>query len=235
VDGVDRTGPIAVPDTGGWQTWQTITTAGIPLTAGLRVIRVAFDSLGTSGGVGNYNWFRLTSTGSSPAPPPPPPPSSAYGGTPAPLPGIVQAENFDIGSQGVAYSDASTGNSGGAYRSTAVDIGTTGDAGSGGYYVGWTRAGEWLKYTVNVTETRNYTLHMRVANVGSGATVRIEVDGIDVTGPVAVPNTGGWDVWQTVSLTGISLSQGQRIIRLVMLTANAENSGVGNYGYVSFQ
>jgi hypothetical protein len=59
VDGVDRTGAIIVPDTRGWQTWQTIATAGISLTAGRRVIRVVFDSVASGGTAGNYNWFRL--------------------------------------------------------------------------------------------------------------------------------------------------------------------------------
>ena len=50
-----------------------------------------------------------------------------------------------------------------------------------------------------------------------------------------MPNTGGWQVWQTISLNGISLRQGEHVIRLVMVTRNTENAGVGNYGYLSFQ
>lgn len=229
VDGVDRTGPIAVPDTGGWQTWKTITTTGIPLTAGTRVIRVVFAKDSSSGGVGNYNWFRFVEGTSSAES------STPYGGTPVPLPGIVQTQNFDNGGQSVAYFDSKSGNSGGVYRDTDVDIGITSDAGGGGYYVGWTRAGEWLNYTVSVTETRNYTLNVRVANEGTGATFRVEVDGVDRTGAIPVPDTGGWERWQTVSLSGIPLTQGARVIRLVMVTRNAENAGVGNYSYLSFQ
>jgi hypothetical protein len=229
VDGTDKTGPIVVPDTGGWQNWQTITTAGIPLAAGVRVIRVVFDTVASSGGVGNYNWFRLV------AATPPPPPTTPYGGIAAPLPGIVQAENFDNGAEGVAYHDASTGNSGKMYRTTDADLGPTADVLSGGYYLGWTREGEWLTYTVNATEPRIYALSMRVANVGSGARFRIEVDGVDATGAISVPDTGGWDVWETLSLSRISLSQGLHVVRLVMVTRNAENAGVGNFGYFLFE
>jgi hypothetical protein len=233
VDGVDRTGPIAVPDTGGWQAWTTITTPGISLTAGQRIIRVVFDSTGSGGGAGNYNWFRFVE-GTLTAPVMPT--TTPFGGTAAVLPGFVQAENFDNGPQGLAYYDGSAGNSGSVYRSTDVDIAATSDSSSPGHYVGWTRAGEWLQYTVNVTQARAYALSVRVANLGSGATFRVEVDGVDVTGPVQVPNTGGWDLWQTLPVTLTApLSQGQRIIRLVLLTRNGENSGVGNYGYLSFQ
>jgi hypothetical protein len=144
----------------------------------------------------------------------------------------VEVENFDVGAQGIAYNDAATGNSGGAYRSTDVDIGPTADS---GFYVGWTRAGEWLTYTVNATEPRNYVLSVRVANLGSGAAFRVEVDGVDRTGSVALPNTGAWDVWQTLSLGAIPLTQGQHVVRLVIVASNAQNTGSGNYGYLSFR
>ena len=227
VDGTDRTGPIAVPDTGGWQTWQTVTVGGIQLSAGLHAIRVVLTTAASSGGVGDYNWFAFVQTTS---------PSLAWGGTPAAIPGFVQAENFDTGGSGVSYSDTTAGNTGGVYRTTEdVDIYPTSDTSGAGYYVGKTRVGEWLKYTVNVTQTRSYTLNVRAANVGTGATFRLEVDGSDVTGSLSVPNTGGWDTWQTVSVSGISLTQGQHVLRLVMVSPNAENSGVGDFNYLMFQ
>lgn len=229
VDGVDLTGPVAVPDTGGWQAWQTIATPQIPLAAGLRVVRVVVQTAATGGGAGNYNWFRLTQSGGAP------PPSPAYGGIPVALPGIVQAERFDEGGEGVAYSDMTAYNSGGVFRTTGVDIGPTGDPLSDGFYVGWTRVGEWLSYSVDVTQTRSYTLNVRVANIGSGAMFRVEVDGVDLTGPLAVPDTGGWDLWQTVSAPGLTLTQGPHVVRIVMLSRNAQNGGVGNFGYLQFQ
>ena len=235
VDGSDRTGAVDVPNTGGWQSWQTLSLPAISLSAGQHVVRVVFENVSSTGSVGNYNWFRLaadstTSTGTLPAPS-----TSAFGGTPLALPGILQAENFDVGAQGVAYYDTSTGNSGGVYRATDVDIATTADPLSGGYLLGWARVGEWLTYTVNATESRSYAVAARLANVGSGATFRVEVDGVDRTGAIAVPNTGGWDTWQTVSLGNIPLTQGLHVIRLVMLTRNVENSSVANFGYFTFQ
>jgi hypothetical protein len=220
VDGVDRTGPIAVPDTGGWQTWQTITTPGIPLTAGQRVMRVVLDTASSGGGVGNYNWFRLV--GSTPS-------STPYGGTPAALPGTVQAEDFDDGGQSVAHYDLTPGNKGELYRSADADVAVTSDIG-GGHYVGWTRAGEWLQYTVTVATTGTHTLETRVANIGTGATFHLEVDGVDRTGPIAVPDTGGWQTWQTITTSGILLTAGQRVIRVVLDTASS-GGGVGNYNW----
>ena len=158
--------------------------------------------------------------------------SVPFTGTPIPLPGTFQAVNFDKGGSGVAYFDTTAGNKGGVYRTTEhVDIGPiTG----GGYYVGWTRPGEWLRYTVNVGASATYTLSVRVANMGTGATFRVEVDGTDRTGARSVPNTGGWDIWQTITVPGIQLSAGQHVIRLVCLTGNGGTGGVGNYRDFTF-
>ena len=57
--GVNETGELTIPNTGGWQTWQTITTT-VQLTAGQQVMQVDFDSNGASGYVGNFNWLELT-------------------------------------------------------------------------------------------------------------------------------------------------------------------------------
>jgi hypothetical protein len=227
VNGVDVTGSMAVPPTGGYQTWQTVTKSGVALTAGTQTVRLLLQGNASNGGAGNFNWLEFT-TGAAPPPPSPGP----YGGTPAPVPGTIQAENFDEGGEGVAYHDTTAINSGNSYRTSAVDIGpVTG----GGYYVGWTRPTEWLQYTVNVTAAGTYTLDIAVANKGTGGKFHVEVDGVNVTGSISLPNTGDWQRWQTVTRTGINLGVGQRIVRLVFDTGTAENGGVGNYDYLRFR
>jgi len=59
VNGVDKTGPIAVPNTGGWQTWTTVSTSGVTLAAGKQVVRLVMDTNGASGSVGNFNWLNV--------------------------------------------------------------------------------------------------------------------------------------------------------------------------------
>ena len=58
----------------------------------------------------------------------PPPGQSAYLGTPFNVPGIIQAEYYDNGGEGVAYRDRTPGNSGGRLRSDDVDIEACTDA-----------------------------------------------------------------------------------------------------------
>lgn len=138
-----------------------------------------------------------------------------FGGTAWPVPGKIEAENYDIGGINVAYADNSAGNSGGVYRTDDVDIESTTDAG-GGFNVGWILNGEWLEYTTNVTASGRYRLEVRVASINSDRTFNILMDGQDISGTLSVPNTGGWQNWQTVTVNDISLSAGQKIMRIAM-------------------
>jgi hypothetical protein len=83
------------------------------------------------------------------------------------------------------------------------------------------RPGEWLKYSVTVASAGTYALDLRIANVGTGARFHVEIDGVDRTGPIRVPNTGGWQTWQTVARTGLSLTAGSHVITLVFDTGTA--------------
>src|SRR5207302_1518276 len=73
-----------------------------------------------------------------------------FSGTPSPIPGVIEFENFDIGGEGVAYHDTTANNEGLKFRTgDGVDIESTTDTG-GGYDVGYAHTGEWMGYTVNV-------------------------------------------------------------------------------------
>jgi hypothetical protein len=222
VNGADKTGTLTIPDTGGWQTWTTVRKSGVSLGAGQQTWRLVVLGAGSTGAVGNLNWMRVV-TGTTPA-------SSPYGGTPAAIPGTIQAENFDEGGPDVAYRDTTSGNSGGQYRSTDVDIETTRDTG-GGHNVGWIAPGEWLRYTVNVGTDGTYDLEFRVASPGGGGTFHLEVNGSNVTGALSVPDTGGWQSWATVRKTGVSLSAGVQAWRFVMDSAGSTGN-TGNVNYI---
>jgi hypothetical protein len=149
-------------------------------------------------------------------------------GQPLQLPGTIQAEDFDDGARDVAYSDSTIGNAGGAYRSTDVDVERTDDTG-GGFNLGWVAAGEWLKYTVNVTTAGSYDLEVRVAARGAGGTFHIEIDGVDRTGPIAIPETGGWQQWASIKKPGLKLKAGPQAWRVMM--DKAGEFAVGNINY----
>jgi hypothetical protein len=144
-----------------------------------------------------------------------------------PVPGTIQAEDFDAGANGVAYRDLDAGNNGRQYRATDVDIQRCGE---GGFNVGWVGAGEWLDYTVNVAAAGTYTLTARVASPATGGRFRVLVDGVDLTGALQVPTTGGWQTWRDVSVA-VTLPAGIRKMRLSMET-NGSTGAVGNFNFV---
>jgi len=229
IDGSRVTSGIVLPDTGGWNTWVTLTATGVSLPAGAHVLKLAFDAAGSAGTVADINWMIVRTVS---APPPPPVTSTPYTGTPIALPGRIEAENFDKGGEGIAYHDATPTNPDGIYRNEGVDLQLANDV-DGGYKVKTAVAGEWLKYTVNVGSTRTYAIDIRVSSSGAGGTCHIEVDGIDVTGALTVPNTGSWSAWTTLTKAGVSLTAGQHVVRLVLDSNGA--SLTGNFNWIAFR
>ena len=128
----------------------------------------------------------------------------------------IEAENFDTGGEGVAYHDADAANNGGQYRSEAVDIEASTDLG-GGYNVGWIAAGEWIEYTTNVAAAGTYDIKLRVARQpGGDATASIAFAGVDKTGTLTIPSTGGWQTWTEITKTGVNLAAGRQALRVTM-------------------
>ena len=62
----------------------------------------------------------------------------------------MQAEDYNLGGEGVAYHDITPGNNYGQYRTDDTDDVDINQAPGGGYIIGWTAAEEWLAYTLNV-------------------------------------------------------------------------------------
>ncbi|WP_328916154.1 MULTISPECIES: carbohydrate-binding protein [unclassified Streptomyces] len=158
----------------------------------------------------------------------PAPVEAPFGGTPAAVPGTVQAENYDTGGQSVAYNVNSVNGNGTAYRSDGVDLEATSDTG-GGYNLGWTSGGQWFRYTVNVATAGTYTVGLRVAAPAAvtGALHLSNASGTDLSGAVAIPATGDWQTWSTVTAR-VTLPAGRQV-----LTLNQDN-GNWNLNHLTF-
>jgi Domain of unknown function (DUF4082)/Carbohydrate binding module (family 6) len=156
---------------------------------------------------------------------------ASFHGSPSGIPGTIQAEDYDTGGEGNGYHDTDTVNQGGQYRSDGVDVQTCSD-GAGCYNVGFTQPGEWLLYTVSVPTAGTYTLNVRVASAGAGGTFHVEFNGTNKTGTLTIPNTGGWDTWQTVTKT-VTLDAGFQVMKLVM-DSNGATGFVGNFNSLAF-
>ena len=169
---------VVVPNTGGWQNWQTV-TANVTLAAGVQTIRVH----SVTGGW-NINWFEIGAPGTTPPP------------TTPPVTTRVEAENYIL-MNGVANENTS-------------DVG-------GGLNVGYIDANDWMDYSVNVSSAGTYGLSLRVAST-VGSQFQVRNSGGTVLANVVVPNTGGWQNWQTVT-ANVTLAAGVQTIRVHSVTS----------------
>jgi hypothetical protein len=73
----------------------------------------------------------------------------------------------------------------------------------GGLNVGYTDKGDWLAYNnINFPTSGSYVIEYRVASTVNNAKIASDLNaGTIELGKVKIPNTGGWQKWQTVSQT----------------------------------
>ncbi len=192
VDGTQKA-TIAVPNTGSFATFRTVEVP-VTLAAGTHTLKLAFAGDGQ-----NLDWIELSPhVEPTPTPTVTPTPTPEIDGTPykpLSIPGTIQAEDYDLGGEGVAYHDTTPGNEGGAYRHDDVDIEKL--AGLSTPNVGWIRDGEYLRYTVNVAQTGDYYMALRVASPHSYRNVAVLVDDGWQEMWVLVPNTGSFERFAT--------------------------------------
>ena len=95
------------------------------------------------------------------------------------LPGTIEAESF--------------------CQMDGIQTEATTDAG-GGMNVGWTDAGDWTNYSVNVSAAGRYKVSYRVAAAQNSGMLQLEAaGGFPAYGTLSTPVTGGWQTWQTIS------------------------------------
>jgi hypothetical protein len=138
-----------------------------------------------------------------------------YGGKPWPIPGVIQAENFDEGPEGVAYHDTDElkGNLvRRPYRDSPVDIEDTKE---GVFLIGVVKDGEWWAYTVDVKKAGRYDVDMSLARWNKPGSVHIEFNGVDKTGPIEAARTKKWDVFARVRKEGVQLERGVQTMKVV--------------------
>lgn len=191
---------------------------------------------------------------------------SQYKGGAQIIPGKIQCEYYDLGGEGIAFHDSDSINSGsghlnvadGSYlhefrMNEAVDISFTKfqdpaidnnpynvvEPEKDQLYVGWTKPGEWIKYTVNVLKTGRYQIGIMFTSNKNGK-ISISVNDKDATGPILIPSTAvaaetvpwrQWHHWNYIdSVAQIEFKKGIQI-----LTIHTVDLGDMNYDYLNFK
>jgi chitinase len=176
-------------------------TATVTLPAGTQTLTLNEDAAGWNI---DSMAFAAVTTGEGPYP----------GPSAAVIPGTVLAENYDTGGQGVGYNVTSTNGTDNGYRTQGVDL-ETATAPATGNDLGWSAAGQWFRYTVNASTAGSYTVSFLVASptAVTDAFHLSNSSGTNLSGSVAVPATGGYQTWVTVTAT-VTLPAGTQTLTL---------------------
>lgn len=110
---------------------------------------------------------------------------------PSAIPGKIEAESYSA--------------------MNGIQTETTSDTG-GGLNVGWIHVGDWLDYSVNVQTAGTYTVEYRVASNAATGQLQLQSGGTTLAA-TSVPNTGGWQNWQTVTAS-VTLNAGPQTLRV---------------------
>ncbi len=196
------------------QGWRTV-SARVTLPAGSHRLKLRFggdkqilDRITIGAGTAPTT-VPTTAVITTPTKTPTPTPTAPAGAVQ--LPARIEAEDYLPGLDGVGYHDTTPGNQGGAYRQDGVDIVFVPSIAS--HAVTQIRSGEWLEYSVNAPEERDYPLAFRVSSPTGGQFFEMKVDDrSEVT--VMVPRTGSYDTYTTIS-TSVRLTRGLHRIRIV--------------------
>ena len=124
----------------------------------------------------------------------------------------LMANLFDEGGQGVAYNDDGTKSG-----DQSVRPGTTVDISNGTGAIGYTNAGEWIEYTINVAQAGEHTLTFNSSSPSNGRTLTasFEKDGsFYETVTAQVPNTGSYTSYADTQAVTVTLQAGVQVVRV---------------------
>ncbi|WP_181707662.1 carbohydrate-binding protein [Chthonobacter rhizosphaerae] len=128
----------------------------------------------------------------------------------------IDASNYDLGGQGVAYNDAAglQGGTNGGRAGSDVEATAGGD-------IGWIEAGEWLEYTIDVETAGRYDLSLLLANAaGAGRSAVVsffrpgETTAYATSGSIANPTTASWSTFASRSGGSVALEDGEQVVRV---------------------
>ncbi len=195
---------IRVKNSGNWQS-VTATQKGSGITAEIRDGYIYFDAVPNGGDIviANGSTSSTPDTGSQDTT------TSKTGPFQGAIqiPGIVEAENYDIG----AFSDSDGKSDTTGYRTDDAGIVGTGD----GFALGYTTAGDFFEYTIDVTVGGKYTATVRGATGISGESAMTLSIG-DQSVQARIPGGDSWNVYSEVEAGEFELSPGTQTLRLTI-------------------
>lgn len=159
------------------------------------------------------------------------------------VPGIINASDYDLGTQSVAYHDTnyanfslSTGsyspwNQGWNYRNDGVDI-QSGAIGGNGFYLGFLDQGEWVKYTIDVAQTGFYDLNLYYASTQSGGKIKLKNNGKLLLPEITLSNTTSYTNFLARQIPSLYLEAGKNVFEFEVTGSVAYNLSRFEFSHV---
>lgn len=157
-------------------------------------------------------------------------PSRPFRGVPFTVGATIEAEDYDLGGDGIGYYDNTPDLLSSTYRTLeSVELRSFESRDDrAGTVLCNARAGEWVAYTIEVPQAGTYVVKSHVASRTGGGRFRVEFGEsiatesqvIPLTDPV--PERFPLDTMQTIESTPVVLEAGTHVMRVVMETNNAE-------------
>ena len=138
-----------------------------------------------------------------------------FSGSNPSIPGLVEAEDYDIGGEAISFHDTDPLNRGAVYRTDPVDILRKSDN-THGYFISWTDVGEWLTYTIDVKKAAKMDISLLIATATGGGEIHLELNNKPLTNHQVVTATGGVQQFKTVTFKDIYLQSGVQKVKIVI-------------------
>ena len=148
-----------------------------------------------------------------------------FGGTAAAVPGLIEAENFDVPGDRIykSYYETDSKNNGDSdYRTEdapGVDLYKLAD---GGIAIGYNDLGEWYQYTFNVKANAKYKITTNVSSGNNTSAFKLYIDDKAITEDISVPQTADnkWDIYEAITAhSGIDLTAGEHVMKVEVTSA----------------
>lgn len=142
---------------------------------------------------------------------------------PISVPGVVECELYDFGGENVSYHDVNPAreSENKTFRADdGVDLQDNNE--DDGYHVSYFVSTEWLEYSIDISTIEDLQMTARVAiGIQDTSMFHLELDGVDITGPIQAFPSGGWESWVLVDLGVLKPTLGEKVLRLVLDDGNA--------------
>lgn len=129
------------------------------------------------------------------------------------IPGVLEAEHYDKGGEGISYHDIDEINKGAGRVDFRTGQGVDIDNGNGGKVLGWTDQGEWVDYSVGISNTGIYEAELIISSNSGGGQFSLTLDDEEILGTTEVLSTGGWADYQPM-IVELDLPEGQHSLKL---------------------